>query len=148
MAMPGRNDPCPCGSGKKFKKCCLSKFTTPTNPIDRLRRKVDQEMEWASDLYRRQAHHYLDHVNPEYGEDEIDASLYTWQQFSNARSPVVKKFGAFSAAMEYEYASFTGWPVTLNGLAEKYGVSAATISQRYKEMSAFLDEEIERLHRK
>jgi hypothetical protein len=23
----GRNDPCPCGSGKKFKKCCLS--TTP-----------------------------------------------------------------------------------------------------------------------
>jgi len=20
---PGRNDPCPCGSGKKFKRCCL-----------------------------------------------------------------------------------------------------------------------------
>ena len=19
---PGRNDPCPCGSGRKFKKCC------------------------------------------------------------------------------------------------------------------------------
>jgi hypothetical protein len=23
--MPGRNDPCPCGSGKKYKKCCLEK---------------------------------------------------------------------------------------------------------------------------
>ena len=22
LAKPGRNDPCPCGSGKKFKKCC------------------------------------------------------------------------------------------------------------------------------
>ena len=22
---PGRNDPCPCGSGRKFKKCCLNK---------------------------------------------------------------------------------------------------------------------------
>ena len=22
----GRNDPCPCGSGKKFKKCCLGKL--------------------------------------------------------------------------------------------------------------------------
>jgi uncharacterized protein len=22
---PGRNDPCPCGSGKKYKKCCLGK---------------------------------------------------------------------------------------------------------------------------
>ncbi len=21
----GRNDPCPCGSGKKFKKCCANK---------------------------------------------------------------------------------------------------------------------------
>jgi SWIM/SEC-C metal-binding protein len=21
----GRNDPCPCGSGKKFKKCCMAK---------------------------------------------------------------------------------------------------------------------------
>jgi tetratricopeptide (TPR) repeat protein len=25
MAKPGRNDPCPCGSGKKYKKCCLAK---------------------------------------------------------------------------------------------------------------------------
>jgi uncharacterized protein len=24
---PGRNDPCPCGSGKKYKKCCLGKGT-------------------------------------------------------------------------------------------------------------------------
>lgn len=23
--MPGRNEPCPCGSGKKYKKCCLPK---------------------------------------------------------------------------------------------------------------------------
>ena len=23
----GRNDPCPCGSGKKYKKCCLLKGT-------------------------------------------------------------------------------------------------------------------------
>ena len=22
---PGRNDPCPCGSGKKYKKCCYGK---------------------------------------------------------------------------------------------------------------------------
>ena len=25
MANPGRNDPCPCGSGDKYKKCCLPK---------------------------------------------------------------------------------------------------------------------------
>ena len=25
MAKPGRNDSCPCGSGKKYKRCCLEK---------------------------------------------------------------------------------------------------------------------------
>lgn len=33
---PGRNDPCPCGSGKKYKKCCQSKEpivrTAPSAP--------------------------------------------------------------------------------------------------------------------
>ncbi len=27
MEKVGRNDPCPCGSGKKFKKCCEAKVT-------------------------------------------------------------------------------------------------------------------------
>lgn len=27
--MTGRNDPCPCGSGKKFKRCCLGKSEPP-----------------------------------------------------------------------------------------------------------------------
>lgn len=27
MTQVGRNDPCPCGSGKKYKKCCLAKDT-------------------------------------------------------------------------------------------------------------------------
>lgn len=25
----GRNEPCPCGSGKKYKKCCLINETQP-----------------------------------------------------------------------------------------------------------------------
>jgi hypothetical protein len=29
---PGRNAPCPCGSGKKYKKCCLGKDGEPPSP--------------------------------------------------------------------------------------------------------------------
>lgn len=29
MAKVGRNDPCPCGSGKKYKKCCVNKALGP-----------------------------------------------------------------------------------------------------------------------
>ncbi len=27
----GRNDPCPCGSGQKFKKCCERRFPSPAS---------------------------------------------------------------------------------------------------------------------
>ncbi len=31
--MAGRNDKCPCGSGKKYKKCCMTNFTKGPAPI-------------------------------------------------------------------------------------------------------------------
>jgi len=35
---PGRNDPCPCGSGKKYKRCHLSQVESPENPSRRIER--------------------------------------------------------------------------------------------------------------
>ena len=50
MVKIGRNDPCPCGSGKKYKKCCLEKDrhlkNLPDNALNRLKEefsKYDQE---------------------------------------------------------------------------------------------------------
>ena len=34
MNLPSRNDLCPCGSGKKYKKCCLGKAATKQNILD------------------------------------------------------------------------------------------------------------------
>ena len=31
---PGRNEPCPCGSGKKFKHCCLGESSSSNSPFD------------------------------------------------------------------------------------------------------------------
>lgn len=38
MSKAGRNDPCPCGSGKKYKQCCMHKDSAPasTNLVPRL----------------------------------------------------------------------------------------------------------------
>ena len=51
----GRNDPCPCGSGKKFKKCCLAKneaarprrvtVGTPEHFITALRPELDDAVD-------------------------------------------------------------------------------------------------------
>ena len=48
-AKPGRNDPCPCGSGRKYKQCCAVKEQAPT--------PVAQTQPAAADL--RQAANYL-----------------------------------------------------------------------------------------
>ncbi len=36
LAKVGRNDPCPCGSGSKYKKCCLGKAIAPDRDIEAL----------------------------------------------------------------------------------------------------------------
>lgn len=38
--LPGRNDKCPCGSGKKVKKCCLEKLKAFAALPPRLREQV------------------------------------------------------------------------------------------------------------
>lgn len=50
---PGRNAPCPCGSGKKYKKCCLGAPSRPdvSNRIIRLMR--EQRWSEAQELCRR-----------------------------------------------------------------------------------------------
>ncbi len=40
MTDVGRNDPCPCGSGQKFKRCCLGKTDTPRAAFTREEREA------------------------------------------------------------------------------------------------------------
>ncbi|NQZ12967.1 MAG: SEC-C domain-containing protein, partial [Algicola sp.] len=41
----GRNDPCPCGSGKKYKKCCLNQLTlVSSSQIQDIRSREDKLM--------------------------------------------------------------------------------------------------------
>ncbi|MFT5084150.1 MAG: mRNA-degrading endonuclease RelE of RelBE toxin-antitoxin system [Lentisphaeria bacterium] len=57
-----RNDPCPCGSGKKYKKCCINKHT-----------EQDEEEQWETDpaktmtlpQFRNLAPHLLAAYDPE-----------------------------------------------------------------------------------
>ncbi len=53
MAKAGRNDPCPCGSGKKYKRCCLAKDEEAERviaPVPAPRRKSPTYTEIAESL--------------------------------------------------------------------------------------------------
>ena len=76
----GRNDPCPCGSGKKYKRCCLSNTTlaipgpeTLDTPWSRQRDASDR---LTADLMR--------HFKRDFGDDALNA----WADFNQDHDPV------------------------------------------------------------
>lgn len=70
MAKTGRNDLCPCGSGKKYKKCCLSQSETPG--IDFLVPKLRRTEGKLVDAL-------LKHADKYYGEG---VAAEAWDEFS------------------------------------------------------------------
>lgn len=71
----GRNEPCPCGSGKKYKKCCLAKHeearrSLPAGELQRMeertkqRQKLEKEVQKGFDLL--------------YSEDYAKAQNFAW----------------------------------------------------------------------
>jgi hypothetical protein len=69
MAKIGRNDPCPCGSGKKYKKCCLSR-QEDEKKLQRIEQKTEENL--FEDL---PASASTDMVN-EYDDDDNSADVY------------------------------------------------------------------------
>lgn len=49
--MTGRNDPCPCGSGKKYKQCCMLKQAEEQTLQAKGRRFFDRKFKLTKDLY-------------------------------------------------------------------------------------------------
>lgn len=60
---PGRNEPCPCGSGKKYKRCCL-----PTDEADERERARQQGL-------------FVDDVtgDPEFDADDVNEELFDFE---------------------------------------------------------------------
>jgi hypothetical protein len=77
---PGRNDPCPCGSGKKYKHCCWRAAVASADSPEalswrRVRRALD-EFSMASTM--------LPFVAETYGPDAIEEA---WEEFTGAEEP-------------------------------------------------------------
>lgn len=155
MSTPGRNDPCPCGSGKKYKRCCLEKdqaaereklrladLEDPDDAeltVEDIRNAVKHDMQWSNLLHSLLAQHLISNMEPFYEESVILEAVAFWNEFSKATQPIYRKLGAYCAALEYLVVQGYGFDVTQSDLAEKYNVSTATISKRYQELLDFAE---------
>ena len=159
--MIGRNDPCHCGSGNKYKRCCLerdqakernglrlvhSESATPaagrSKPDHRkpnIRTLIDNELDWGNYHYAKLAHHLVNSMESSYDEDLILGTVMLWYEFSTEVKPIFQKYGVYCAALEYLVADAHGFPVTQADLAAKYGVSAGSVSKRFQELLNYTD---------
>jgi len=70
MKKAGRNDPCPCGSGKKYKKCCLANEIAPVASLTWLKmRRTEGELSPT----------LLKHADKFYGREALAEA---WDEFS------------------------------------------------------------------
>lgn len=70
MTKPGRNAPCPCGSGKKYKKCCLTKEAAPVASLNwQKMRRTEGEL----------IHILLKHTDKYYSQEAVADA---WDEFS------------------------------------------------------------------
>ncbi len=74
MASAGRNDPCPCGSGLKYKKCCLSKSEPATDVVFRQRLQHSRD-----ELIKK----ILKHATKVYGPMAIEEAWAEFHQWEN-----------------------------------------------------------------
>ncbi len=54
--LPGRNDPCRCGSGAKYKKCCSSTDEEAWSAVARVRPKASAMLTWLLRTVPRSNH--------------------------------------------------------------------------------------------
>jgi len=88
MATPGRNDPCPCGSGKKYKKCCLPKEEAEQGKVIAKEQAAREERNAARRLEERQAKAaFLERF---LAANEVDEELEELTASSNAAVDLVK----------------------------------------------------------
>ncbi|WP_042200900.1 SEC-C metal-binding domain-containing protein [Paenibacillus camerounensis] len=177
MSKVGRNDLCPCGSGKKYKKCCLDKETSAVESILRLvtaeeaaareaaavaaqaaaspeagvrpegkltltklKKMVTRELKWEHPAHEQLAMQLIENMRSQYERELIFEALVLWNGFSGQTRPAVKKAGSFCAAIEYILSEEYGFNLSQAELADKYEVTAATISRKVKEMLNYIEE--------
>jgi hypothetical protein len=111
----GRNDPCPCGSGKKYKQCCLS------NSISALPDAEMSDTPWsrqrdASDRLTADLQRTLKHNSRDLGDFVLDA----WMDFNQDEDPVSLSEMPHELAIFSPYLLFEWNPEkTLRRSAEK-----------------------------
>jgi SEC-C motif len=129
MRKTGRNDPCPCGSGKKYKSCCQNQpMAQPADFLWRQLRRVDDQL----------THELLKHAKRLYGYEGFEAA---WEVYAG------DTLDAFEVDSPHNQAFFPWYLYNWRADAaegEDDGSDTPTIAESYRERYAKRVSEMER----
>ena len=108
----GRNDPCPCGSGKKYKKCCIKKSTDTSRTGD---------LGITEQFLRDKLQKFM--MRDEFGDDIRNAWMLFWNEKDTSSMRDIDKD---------KYREFTEWYIHEYRLAEHNIPLIELYYQRYK----------------
>lgn len=107
MVKPGRNALCPCGSGKKYKKCCLANDEAAARKAADAQRRLLEPMVWEDDGLDDLSNSVLDLIKERRFDDALAACkrlLDEWPEVVDGleRSAMVyKAMGQDAQALDY-----------------------------------------------
>jgi len=103
----GRNEPCPCGSGKKFKKCCLGK----SNPaLDKTNLTNNTQLQSTKEQLDKRVHEIIEDLNNTHSQALSQMS----------RDDFFEIVDSVYADKRYEKYNFT--ETEMEEMVEKYGL--------------------------
>ncbi len=140
----GRNDPCPCGSGKKYKKCCLLKQSAapaasrPSGPDSRLQERLHAYLEHSlpkSEVYRAMREYFgqrldADEGTLEFAPEALDAEWPAFMEWflydfrlSGGQTPIARFLAERGHSLPPdERAILAEWQEAAVGLQEVVGL--------------------------
>jgi hypothetical protein len=130
----GRNEPCPCGSGKKNKKCCLNKTVTPPEQlaerIDGLKREISAfGVRRLGETYTGYALHLCDAI--------ADSNMLNLMR---GRADIWAAAIVYAIAqLNFLFSSDTPDHLTPDELCNFFAVKKSTVSQKASKIRTSLD---------
>ncbi len=128
----GRNDPCPCGSGRKYKKCCLRDDEELVHQITAARQAeaigdVDPAAPAAETAIGEVQDDRYDSSLPSEVRSRLDA---LWQAFDVVRQPTAAQLDEFLGELLALPPEATSWNELLHDLAQRHHPDLQAVFRR------------------
>ena len=127
----GRNQPCPCGSGKKYKKCCLVKTAAPSQTLYYRR---------LSEAHDRLVDRLLAYANRIFGKEAVDVAMHEFLLWPDREDEISEEMLDRAGPLFWPWYLFNWEYDPIDAEVELAGPEGRTVAELYaEERSSKLD---------